>query len=80
MNDTPSEHRADVQHVLDTIRPAMEADGGGVELVFVRHGQIGVRFKGTCLGCPSAELTLSQGITRTLQQRLPWIASVVRVS
>jgi Fe-S cluster biogenesis protein NfuA len=74
-----ADHVLPVQQALDCIRPAMEADGGGVELAFVSHGEIGVRLKGTCLCCPSAELTLTQGIERTLRQRLPWVKSVVRV-
>lgn len=58
----------------------MEADGGGVELVSVLEGVVAVRLKGTCLMCPSAGMTLSLGIERTLKERFPSIEKVIRVS
>ena len=70
----------EVEQVLTTIRPAMQADGGGVELVTVDEGVITVRLRGTCLACPSAGLTMKLGIERTLKDRLPWVTGVVRVS
>lgn len=71
--------RADVEDCLNQIRPAMEADGGGVRLVSVQNGIVYVQLQGTCLDCPSASLTLSFGIQRTLQARFPWVKKVERV-
>jgi Fe-S cluster biogenesis protein NfuA len=68
----------DVERILDVIRPAMEADAGGVELVQVQEGTITVRLRGTCLACPSAGLTMKHGIERTLKERLPWVTEVTR--
>jgi Fe-S cluster biogenesis protein NfuA len=68
-----------VEQLLDTIRPAMQADGGDVQLVSVDGGTVSVRLKGMCLFCPSASLTLKEGIERTLRDQLQWITSVVRV-
>jgi Fe-S cluster biogenesis protein NfuA len=67
-----------VEEVLDIIRPAMEADGGGVELVAIQNGIVSVRMKGTCLACPSVKMTLKQGIEQTLRQHFPWVTEVVR--
>jgi Fe-S cluster biogenesis protein NfuA len=67
-----------VLEALQTIRPAMEADGGGVELVSVREGIVRVRFLGACLRCPSIGMTMDLGIAGTLKQKLPWIKEVRR--
>ena len=65
-----------VQQVLKTLLPAMEADGGGVELVSIKDNVVTVKFKGACLLCPSIGMTLKYGITKTLQDNLPWVKSV----
>jgi Fe-S cluster biogenesis protein NfuA len=57
----------------------MQIDGGDVELVGVNESTVWVRLRGTCLYCPSANLTLKMGIEATLKQHFPWITEVVRV-
>ncbi len=42
--------KEDVEKVLTEIRPALQADGGDVELVGVEDGTVKVRLKGTCAG------------------------------
>jgi Fe-S cluster biogenesis protein NfuA len=69
-----------VQRVLDDLRPAMEADGGGVEVVSISDGRVAVRLLGTCLACPSSELTLKLGIEKTLREHLPWVTALERVA
>jgi Fe-S cluster biogenesis protein NfuA len=39
-----------VEKALETIRPALQADGGDVELVDVIDGIVKVRLKGACGG------------------------------
>jgi Fe-S cluster biogenesis protein NfuA len=69
-----------VQEILDTIRPALQADGGDVELVEVTDdGVVKVRLTGACGSCPMSTMTLKMGIERTLQQQLPEIKEVVQV-
>ncbi|MDP2183481.1 MAG: NifU family protein [Actinomycetota bacterium] len=66
-----------VQAALDKIRPALQADGGDVELVEVgEDGVVKVRLVGACRGCPMSQLTLSNGVERVLKQEVP---EVVRV-
>lgn len=69
----------EVERILNTLRPAMEADGGGVELAVIEGDVIFLRLVGTCLVCPSAVLTLREGLDRTLRRELPWVKSVQRV-
>jgi Fe-S cluster biogenesis protein NfuA len=66
-----------VQEVLDQIRPALQADGGDVELVEVTdEGVVKVALQGACRGCPMSQLTLSNGVERVLKEQIP---EVVRV-
>ncbi|MHC5011821.1 MAG: NifU family protein [Planctomycetota bacterium] len=70
-----------VQHLLDLMRPAIQSDGGDLELVEVRDGGVVlVRFHGACVGCPSSGITLQAGIERRLKERLPEVTSVESVS
>ena len=42
--------REKVEEVLNTIRPMLEADGGGVELVGINGGTVEVKLTGACGG------------------------------
>lgn len=76
---TPS-IRDRVQGVIDLIRPAVQADGGDIELVDVTPEKVvQIRFHGACHGCPSATMTLQDGIERNLREKIPEITSVVPV-
>lgn len=68
---------ARVAAVLERIRPAVQADGGDVELVGVSaNGLVRVRFRGACIGCPSSNMTLQAGIARTLKAHIPEVTAV----
>lgn len=69
-----------VQGVIDLIRPAVQADGGDIELVNITdEGVVQVRFHGACNGCPSSNLTLHMGIERSLREQIPQVSRVVAV-
>jgi Fe-S cluster biogenesis protein NfuA len=72
--------REKVQEVINLIRPAVQADGGDIELVDVRpDGAVHIRFHGACHGCPSSTMTLQMGIERNLRERVPEVTSVIAV-
>ena len=73
-----TDRESEVKEVLDSLRPAMEADGGGVELVAVKDGVVSVKLTGACLLCPSIGMTMKFGITGALKERLPWINDVIK--
>jgi len=72
--------RQKVQDVIDLIRPAVQADGGDIELVDVNgEGVVSIRFHGACHGCPSSHMTLQQGIERSHRERVPEVTQVIPV-
>lgn len=69
-----------VQEALNKVRPALQRDGGDVELISVEDdGVVKVRLTGACGGCPMATMTLKQGIERVLKQEVPEVKEVVSV-
>jgi len=69
-----------VQEVLNQVRPALQADGGDVELIDVDgDGVVSVRLTGACGSCPMSTMTLKMGIERTLKEKIPTVKSVVQV-
>jgi Fe-S cluster biogenesis protein NfuA len=72
--------RDKVQGVINLIRPAVQADGGDIELVDVNpEGVVQIRFHGACHGCPSSTMTLQHGIERNLREKVPEVTQVIPV-
>jgi len=66
-----------VTKVINLIRPAVQADGGDVELVEITADQIvRIRLHGACVGCPSSTVTLQMGIERNLKEHVPQIRGI----
>ena len=67
-----------VRYLLDSeINPQIAAHGGRVSLEEVSpEGVVVLRFGGGCHGCGMADVTLKQGIERTLRAQLPEITEV----
>jgi Fe-S cluster biogenesis protein NfuA len=67
--------------VLDSIRGALQADGGDVELVDIieAEGIVRVKLVGACGGCPMSQMTLQMGIERVMKQQIPEVKKVVAV-
>ena len=68
-----------VEAVIERIRPALQADGGNVELVGIEDGVVKVKLTGACGSCPMSTLTLKMGIERVIREELPEINEVVAV-
>lgn len=69
--------REKVEEALAKIRPLLQADGGDVELVEVSaDGVVKVRLSGACCGCPMAQMTLKEGIEKTLKESVPEVKRV----
>jgi len=68
-----------VQAVIERIRPALQADGGDVELVGIEDGVVKVKLTGACGSCPMSTMTLKMGIERVIREEFPEIKEVVAV-
>lgn len=78
---TATDLRTRVQAALDQVRPALQADGGDVELIDVKDdGVVLVKLQGACHGCPMAAMTLQMGIERVLKSQVPEVTGVESVS
>ena len=68
-----------VEMALEKIRPALQADGGNIELVDVVDGVVKVRLTGACGSCPMSQMTLKMGVEKALKQQVPEVKSVENV-
>jgi len=68
-----------VEEAINQIRPALQADGGDVQFVDMVDGVVQLRLVGACHGCPSAQITLHQGIEHFLKERIPEVTRVEAV-
>jgi Fe-S cluster biogenesis protein NfuA len=68
--------RERIEKALETIRPALQRDGGDIELVDVVDGVVKVRLKGACGGCPMSQMTLKMGVEKALKQQVPEVKRV----
>ena len=68
-----------IEAVLDSIRPALQADNGDVQLVDVDGKTIYVHLTGACTGCQMAAMTLG-GIQQPLIEELGEFVKVVPAS
>ncbi len=79
-NQTGDSSRSFEQRVvaaLEKIRPALQADGGDIELVAIVGRDAHVRLTGACSGCASAQFTLQEGVQRFLRQEIPDFGEVI---
>lgn len=78
--ETENPLESQVSAVLERIRPAVQSDGGDLELVGIRgDGTVLIKLLGACVGCPSSQMTLQMGIERNLMEKVPGVTGVEQV-
>ena len=68
-----------VQILDQKIRPAVAKDGGDIKFKEFKDGIVMVQLQGSCSGCPSATMTLKQGVQNLLCHYLPEVKKVEAV-
>ena len=68
-----------IEQTLERIRPALQADGGDVELLEVDGSVARVKMVGACGGCPMSSMTLKAGIEAAIVDQVPEITAVEAV-
>lgn len=72
--------REEVEKALNLVRPALQADGGNVELVDVSEdGVVSVKLTGACGSCPMSTMTLKMGVEKVLKEQVPGVTRVEQV-
>ena len=71
--------RDKVEQTIEAIRPAIQADGGDIELRDVDEatGVVTVELIGACVSCPASTVTLKAGIERILKDRVEGVTEVI---
>lgn len=72
---------ARIEEVLESVRPAIQADGGDVELLSYDEpaGRVEVRLMGACESCPISMMTLREGIETRVKRAVPGVVEVTTV-
>ena len=73
--------QAQVEEVIQAIRPAIQADNGDIYLRAVDEtsGVVSVELIGACVSCPASTVTLKAGIERILKDRVEGVTEVINV-
>ncbi len=68
----------DLNELIELMRPAVQSDGGDLELVAfdVEAGTVEVQLQGACSSCAISSATLQGGVERILKSRLDWVTDV----
>jgi Fe-S cluster biogenesis protein NfuA len=70
-----------VNEALNSIRPYLEADGGGIELKEVNSEMTAiVELKGACTNCNKSHMTMKAGVEAAIKSAVPEIKTVVAVA
>ena len=74
--------REQVEKTIQAIRPAIQADGGDINLIDVDEasGVVTVELVGACVSCPASTVTLKAGIERILKDRVEGVTEVLNQS
>jgi Fe-S cluster biogenesis protein NfuA len=73
-----AEIRKRVQELLEReVNPALGMHGGWVELIDVKKNSVYLRLGGGCQGCGAANVTLKQGIERSIREKIPEVGEVL---
>ena len=65
--------------VIEKIRPFLQADGGDLEFINFKDGNVYIKLLGACSNCGMIDYTIKDGIESTLVEEIPEVVSVIRV-
>ena len=68
-----------IEKALETIRLALRADGGNIQLISVEDGIVKVRLTGACSGCQMAQMTMTQSVEQAIKEVVPEVNKVIAV-
>ena len=73
--------KAQIESIINQIRPFLQRDGGDVKFIdYTPENYVVVELQGHCAGCPHAQMTIKNGIERTIKEYYPEIEGVMSVN
>lgn len=68
-----------IKKQLEKIRPYIQMDGGDVEFVSFdnKAGILTIKLQGACVGCPMSQITLQEGISKTIKGEIPEVKEII---
>ncbi len=73
--------KAQVEAILAEVQPLLGLHGGAIELVDITEaGEVMLRFKGACVGCAAADVTLEYGLKELIMLKCEDITDVLAVN
>lgn len=73
-----AEIRKKIQKLLEReINPALGMHGGWVQLIDVKKNSVYLRLGGGCQGCGAADMTLKQGIKKSIRETIPEVGEIL---
>ena len=69
-----------IKEVIDKIRPFLITDGGNIEFVDYKDGNVYVKMLGACAGCDLIDYTLKDGVESAIKEVVPTIKEVINIS
>ena len=70
-----------VSTIIKQVQPVLGLHGGSLELVAISpENVVSIRFKGACIGCAAADLTLEYGLKEMLMMQVEEITDVIAVN
>lgn len=74
-DDSPIEDK--INYVLyNDVNPGLAAHGGMISLESVENGIAILRFGGGCQGCGQADVTLKEGVEKTMLEKIPELKGI----
>lgn len=68
-----------VREAISSVQAYARSHGGEIELVGVNdEGDVKIRLRGACKGCPMSEMTLKHGIEEQLRVMVPGVRKIVQ--
>ncbi len=79
-DDSDSDTVKTIKKILnEEIRPAVAMDGGDIVFSKYEGNRLYLHMQGACSGCPSAEITLKEGIEKRIKEYLPEVQEVISI-
>jgi len=71
----------DVRNAIVDIQAYARSHGGEIQLVGVTDdGDVKIKLRGACNGCPMSDITLKHGIEMQLKRMVPGVQKIIQVA